>query len=158
MSSSPAFKWFTALLLTLTLAWKLVAGIEGADNTNDLRDKVLKFLAQHRFEVAVTGRLVGSDMPIISAARGSCHMQVAKASAFGWDRDLIRSLATNASENLFIVFQGRIYDEQPTLQTAFNELWSKFLRQLGFEHATPVLAVMATEVCDAKHLSWDEVS
>jgi len=157
VSFSPGFKKFLVLLLPLTLALKLVAGVEDAEDTYRLKDKILEVLAEHRFEVSVTDQTM-AGMPIVRATMGSCHMLVGKASAFGWDRDRIRSLATNAADHVFIVFRGNIYAEQPTWLTAFNELWSRFLHKLSLaRHVAPVIVVVATEACDAEHLPWNEV-
>jgi hypothetical protein len=157
---SPAFKWFIALLLPLTLAWKLVPSVEFPEDSNNLKNKILEVLAQHQFAVTVTDDSVTllTELPIIHATRGSCHMLVAKASPYGFDRDYIRHLDKNTADHMFFVFRGKIYAEQPTWLTAFNERWSTLLRKLGFAaHEPPVLAVVANTACDAEQLPWNEV-
>jgi hypothetical protein len=54
-----------------------------------------------------------------------------KSPALGWDRDLVRRYA-NAEDQVFVVFRGRIYSDQPTFRTVLDTLWSRFLRELGF--------------------------
>lgn len=157
MNFSPAFKWFIAILLPLTLAWKLIADVGDAEDPS-LKNKIITLLAQHQYKVAASND-VANKMLIIRGTRGSCRLLVAQVSGFGGDRDYFRHLAGDAAENIFTVFRGKIYAEQATWATAFNELWSRFLRKFGVAgHASVVLAVAATPACDAQHLPWNEVS
>jgi hypothetical protein len=94
--------------------------------------------------------------PAITASSGTCRLLVIRSPALGWDRDLIRRYA-NAEDQVFIVFRGRIYADQPTLRTVLNALSSRFLRELGFKmRPSPVLAVVARRACEADRLPWDK--
>ena len=154
MSYSPALRWFIALLLPLTLAWKLTVGL---DDTSELKNKIVEFLVQHQFDVAVTEEIV-EGMPTIHATREACRMLISKTSPYGWRRHMISELAT-ATDRIFIVFRGKVYTEQPTWLTLVTHLWSRFLREMGFvRNTTPVIAVVATAPCDAERVPWDELN
>jgi hypothetical protein len=151
VSYSPAFKWGIALLLALTLAWKFAG--RGAEDGHPER-RVFEFLIHHGFDVALTENVRGD---IIIATSAACQVRIAKASYDGDNRDLIRSLATE-SDRIFYVFQGRQYLEQPVWLTVSNRLWTRFLSELGFERAEePILAVIASQQCDAERLPWVEL-
>lgn len=157
MNYSPAFKLSLAILLPLTLAWKL-AGAGYAEDTTHLKSKIVEVLTQHQYRVAISEPSLGV-MLLIGATRGSCRLMVAQASSFGEDRDYIRHLLGNVAKTTFVVFEGKVYTEQPIWATATSELWSHFLRKLGFARNVPVvLTIAATTACDAKHLPWNEVS
>jgi hypothetical protein len=154
---SPAFKWFLAILLPLTLAWKLVADVGVAEPPSP-KNKIIELLAQHHYQVASRNDVL-SKMLVIRGTRGSCSLLVAQISAMGGDRDYFRHLAGGGAANMFIVFQGKIYPQQAAWMTAFKEMWWRFLRKFGAaERAPVVLAVAATPACDAQHLPWNEVS
>jgi hypothetical protein len=155
VNSSPAFKWFIAILLPVTLAWKLASAGYAEDTTN-LKSKIVEVLTQHQYEVAISDHVF---MPLIRATRGSCRLTIAQAKPFGEDRDYIRHLLGNGAKTTFVVFQGKVYSEQPVWATALNELWFRLLRNCGFTRHVPViLAVGATTACDAEQLPWSEVS
>jgi hypothetical protein len=85
-------------------------------------------------------------------------MLVTEISHRGWERDAINSRAT-VVEQVFIVFGGKIYAEQPTWRTASDFLWYKLLSELGLKvRPTPLLAVIATKSCDAERLPWYELA
>ena len=85
-------------------------------------------------------------------------MLVTEISPRGWERDIINSRATGADQ-VFIVFGGKIYAEQPTWLTASDFLRYKLLSELGSNvRPTPVIAVMATKNCAAEQLPWYELS
>jgi hypothetical protein len=69
---------------------------------------------------------------------------------------LIRRYA-EAEDQVFVVFRGRIYSDQPTFQTAIDALWSRFQRELGLTASpSPVFAVVARPGCEADRLPWDK--
>ena len=150
---SPAFKWLLALLLPLTLVWKLTAA---PDASLELKDKLVDFLGNHRFDVVVLEEWMDT-MPVIRATTGTCRMLVMKISADGWQRDLIRDHA-EATDHVFFIFRGKVYPDQPTWLTAAAGLWSRLLRELGVRrHITPVIAVIAPQLCNAEGLPWEEL-
>ena len=93
--------------------------------------KVAEFLVRQHFTVAIADKLE-EGAPVIRATAGVCRILVAKSASAGSDRDRIRSYAT-AADDVFVVFGGRIYAEQPTWLTTFDSLWSKFRRELGLK-------------------------
>jgi len=152
VSYSPALRWFIALLLPLTLAWKLTVGL---DDSSELKGRIVDFLVQHQFDVVVTEEVV-EGMPTIRATSEACRMLISKTSPSGWRRHMISELAT-ATDRIFIVFRGRVYTEQPAWLLVVH-LWSSFLRKLGrVRNTTPVIAVLATAPCDAERFPWDEL-
>jgi hypothetical protein len=153
VSYSPALRWFIALLLPLTLVWKLTVGL---DDSNELKNRIVELLVQHQFDVVVTQEVV-EDMPTIRATKDACRMFISKTPPSGWRQQMISELAT-ATDRIFIVFRGRIYTEHPTWLTLVIHFWSRFLRKLGLvRNTTPVIAVVATAPCDAERFPWDEL-
>ncbi len=154
MSFSPSFKWFIAILLPLTLAWKVVGAADAGDPA--LKNKIIELLAQHQYEVATSYDVV-TKMLVVRGSKGSCRLLVAPVTTIGGDYDYIRHLAGDATENIFVLSQGNLYTDQATWATLFNELRARFLRKFGLGHASVVLAVAATPACDAQQLPWNEV-
>jgi hypothetical protein len=152
---SSALKWVLFLLLIVTsLGWKSAVRI---DYSSNLEDKIRSFFIRNHFAVTVSEELI-RDHRTFRATKAACLMLVTGISHRGWERDLMNKVATGR-EQVFIVFGGKIYAEQPTWLTAFDFLWYKVLSELGFKvFPTPVLAVIATRSCDAERLPWDELS
>ena len=150
---SPAFKWFIALLLPLTFVWKVTAA---PDASLELKNNLVEFLVHHQFDVVVLEKSM-DYMPVISASTGRCRMLLMKVSPDGWQRDLIRARA-QATDRVFFIFRGKVYPDQPIWLTAVAHLWSRELRKLGLRrHITPVIAVIAPDLCGAERLPWDEL-
>jgi hypothetical protein len=142
-----------ALLLPMTLAWKLTVGLE---DPTALKEGILDFLVQHQFDVAITEDVV-EDMPAIRASREACRMLILKTAPNGWRRHMISELAA-ATDQVFIVFRGMVYTEQPTWQTLVARFWSSFMRKFGLQrYTTPVIAVIATASCNVEGLPWYEL-
>jgi hypothetical protein len=151
VSYSPALKWFTAIFLPLTLAWKLTGD---AVNNDHLEDDVITFLARQGFHVV---RVEDTSFRRFLVVNGACRMRVMIAPNNGEDRDLVRSLVT-ADESLLFVHHGKVYREQPILLTVSAELWARPLRKIGFRVRREfVLAVVAQRRCDAERLPWDQL-
>jgi hypothetical protein len=152
MSCSLAVKCFVALLLPMTLAWKLTIGLE---ESTELKERIVEFLAQQQFKVAVTEDIV-EDMPAIQASRGACRMVILKTPPNGWRRHM--NGLTAPTDQVFIIFRGIVYTEQPTWLTLVAHLWSRFVRKVGLQrHTTPVIAVIAPASCDVERLPWYEL-
>lgn|GEM_PF-3473758 len=151
MSFSPALKLLLAVLLPLTLFWKLTVK---ADNDDRPKEDVIAFLARQGFHEIVTE---GLNFRGIQAVNGACHMRIIMPSYYGADRDIIRDLVT-ADETVMFVHQGKVYQQQPILLTVSTELWARALRKIGVAYRhTPVLAVVAQRQCDAERLQWDQL-
>jgi hypothetical protein len=153
VNSSGAFRWSIASVLLLTIGWKIAIQ---PDDPNYLKEDLIKFFERNHFNVVVTDEMV-NDTPIIRATKASCHLQVARLTPDGSNRDLIRHLAAGTDRS-FVVFRGTVYTQQPILLTVLDYLWSRFLRELGLvRHITPVIAVAVNSSCNAERLPWDEL-
>jgi hypothetical protein len=151
VNSSRALRWYFALLLFLSVAWKLAIPPE---NSNDLKDELIKFFERNHFSVAV---IDANYTQTIHASMPSCRLRIAELRPDGSNRNLIRDLARGA-DHVFVVFRGAVYKGQPTFSTMSAYLWSRFLRELGLrKHITPVIAVATNSACDAERLPWGEL-
>jgi len=153
VSYSPALKWFVALLLPVTLAWKLTVGLA---DSNELKEKIVEFLVQHQYNDSISEEIV-EDMPAIRASKEACRMLILKSSSNGWRRHMISEL-TAPTDQVFIVFRGMVYTEQPVWMTLVTDLWSRILLKFGLRrHTTPVIAVIAPPICEVNRLPWYEL-
>lgn len=151
MSFSPTLKWLLAILLPLTLVWKLTVYTDENDPTEK---NVIAFLTRHGFDAVGDG---DKHFRRILAVNGSCHIRMMVASDDGADRDMMRSLVA-ADESLIFVYQGKVYQEQPILLTVSAGLWARALRKTGLaDRHMPVLAVVAQHQCDVERLGWDQL-
>ena len=154
MNFSHVFKWLLLPLLLLSLGWKSVIRI---DYSSNLEDKIYSFLGRNHFIATVSEELI-RDHRTFRATKAACLMLVTGISHRGWERDLMDKRAT-AGEQVFIVFGGKIYAEQPTWLTVSDFLRYKVLSELGFKvFLTPVIAVIATKSCAAERLPWYELA
>jgi hypothetical protein len=155
---SRALKYLILLVfLSLTLAWKVIARATPDEQPTDrnIQVRLAEFLVRQHFSVSMLER-AEEGKPAITANSGSCRILVMKSPAMGWDRDLVRRYA-DAEDQVFVVFRGRIYSDQPTFRTVLDKLWSRFLRELGFRTwPSPVFAVVARTGCEADRLPWDK--
>jgi hypothetical protein len=157
VSCSRALKWFLILALPLTLGSKLIVRPDRRVPNEDTQQKVIEFLVRQHFTVALSDQPI-EGKPMIRASAGPCRILVANPNPIAWDSDLIRGMAT-AADQVFVVFRGRTYKEQPTWLTVPYFLWSRLQRELGLRaQAAPLLAVIATASCGAERLPWSELS
>ena len=153
MNSSRALRWCIALVLFLSVAWKIAIPPE---NPDELKDDLVKFFERHHFNVVVTDETVNYT-PIMEATTASCQLQIARLTPDGSNRDLIQHFAAGKDRS-FVVFRGAVYEQQPVFLTVLAYLWSRFLRELGLiRHITPVIAVATNSACDAERLPWGEL-
>ena len=153
MNSSVAFRWSIAAVLLLTIGWKIAIQPE---NQNYVKEDLIKFFERHHFNVVVTDEIMNYT-PIIRATTASCHLQIARLTPDGSNRDLIRHIAAGTDRS-FVVFRGAVYAQQPVLLTVLNYLWSRFLRELGLiRHIAPVITVAVNSSCNAERLPWGEL-
>ena len=113
-------------MLLVAIGWKIAIQ---PDDPNYLKEDLIKFLERNHFSVVVTDEMVNYT-PIIRATTASCHLQIARLTPDGSNRDLIRHIAAGTDRS-FVVFRGAVYAQQPILLTVLNYLWSRFLRELG---------------------------
>ena len=158
VKSSRALKYLILLLfLSLTLAWKVIARATPHEQPTDrdIQVRMAEFLIGQHFSVSMMER-AEQGKPALTASSGSCRILAIRSPAVGWDRDLIRRYA-EADDQVFVVFRGRVYSDQPTFQTVADTLWSRFQRELGFTASpSPVFAVVARKDCEADRLPWDK--
>ena len=152
MNLSPALKLCLALLLPLTLVWKVA---DTPDNPNELQAAIVAFASRNNFTVSVLNE-ASERMPLIRATSGACSLTFAKASAYGWSKDLIRDIAE--SNRIVVLFRGKLHAEQPVLTTVAAHVWSRLLRIAGrVRQPTPVIAVIAASPCELERLPWTEL-
>jgi hypothetical protein len=148
---SPALKWFIAILLPLSIAWKLAIK---PDNPIATQAAIVDFLLNQQFDASVTSETMVFT-PIIKATSDSCRLRLATISPLGYEANLIQSLGA-MTDKTFFVFRGTIYSEQPIALTVVSYLWFKFLRELGLiSRIPPVIGVSAS--CDARILPWEDL-
>jgi hypothetical protein len=153
VNSSGAFRWSIAVVLLLTIGWKIA--IRSDDQY--LKEDLIKFFERNHFDV-VTTEVTVNHTSIIRATTASCHLQIARLTPDGSNRDLIRHL-TAGTDRSFIVFRGTVYARQPVVWTVLDYLWSRFLRELGLvRHIAPVINVAANSSCNAEGLPWGELT
>jgi hypothetical protein len=151
---SRTLRWSVAILVPLTLAWKIAIP---PYNPDDLKGELVEFFERNGFSVVVTDELV-NYVPIIHASTDSCRLLVARLTPDGSNRDLIRSL-TGDTDRQFVIFRGELYAQQPIFWTVVYYLSSRFLRELGLKREiTPVIAVGANSSCDTDRLPWGELA
>jgi hypothetical protein len=158
VKSSRAIKYLVLFaLLSLSLGWKVVARATSDQPPTDrhVQARIAEFLVRQHFSVSVLEN-VEQGKPSVAASSGACRILVIRSPALGWDRDLIRRYA-GEGDQIFVVFRGRVYADQPTFRTVSDALWSRFLRELGLKvRPSPVLAILATMTCEADRLPWDK--
>ena len=153
MNSSRALRWCFALILFLSITWKIAIPPE---NPNELKENLVKFIERNHFNVVATDQVAFSTLTI-KATTAECRLQIATLSPDGSNRDLVRHLAMGTDRS-FVVFRGAVYTQQPVFWTVLNYFWSRFLRELGLiRHITPVIAVATNSSCDAERLPWGEL-
>ena len=114
-------------MLLLSIGWKIAIQ---PDNPNDLKEDLIKFFERNHFNVVVTDEMV-NDTPIIRATTASCHLQIARLTPDGSNRDLIRHLAAGTDRS-FVVFRGTVYTQQPILWTVLASFGPGFFASLDW--------------------------
>jgi hypothetical protein len=159
VKSSRALKYLALLaLLSLSLGWKVAARATSEEQPSDrtIQGRVADFLVRQHFSVSLL-ETSERGKPSIAAQSGGCRILVIRSPAIGWDRDLVRRYAEEGDQ-IFVIFQGRIYADQPTFRTVFDALWSRFLRELGVRTwPSPVFAILARPSCEADRLPWQKL-
>jgi hypothetical protein len=158
VNCSPALKWLVLPLLALTLTWKLAVRVDDASSAEkDNQAEVARFLVRQHFVVAASEKIV-LGRPDIQATAGTCRLLITQSPPVGWDHDMLHRLAT-AGDRVFVVFHGKVYQDEPKLLAIGDALWARFGRQVGLKvRATPVLTVIATTICDAERLPWEQLN
>jgi hypothetical protein len=152
VNSFSTFKWLAVILplLLLSVAWKIVTAI----NQHEPKNALIDFFEHNHF-VVTEQTLYG--VLIIQAKADSCQLQAIRLAPDGSNGDLVRHLF-DFTDRFFVVFNGRMYAQQPVFWTVINNVWSVSLGQLGLaSHAAPIIGVAANPSCDAERLPWDEL-
>ena len=154
MNYSLVLKATLAALLALTLGIKIT---NRPEDFADLQSHVVGFLEAQRFRVVETDESQ-NGMAVLRANNEECRLIIIKASSLGWNRDMIQQVVGDGDE-VFTVFDGKVYSDQPGLRSSISFQLSKALRQLGLtRHTTYVLSVIAGAVCHARSLPWEKLS
>jgi len=148
------------VLIPLTLGWKLLVYPDesSVQEQTRIQQSIVEFLHRQLFVVVVRDGEVTRGTPTIEANAFGCRILVAESAVEGWSRDVTQRYATSA-DSVFIVYGGKVYDEQPTWLGVRDTLMSKFPRALGLKAQTsPMLTVIATKACQAELLPWPKFS
>ena len=153
VKATPTFKWLLILLIPLTLTWKL---LPEPPASREMQGHIVRFLAIHGFDV--TEQTFVERVQVVHAIKGDCSMILAEASPDGSTRDVMRHVGATMEQH-FVVFRGKIYDEQPVWLTATEDSWTRYLRKLGISQPEmrPIM-VAETRSCAAEQLPWLELS
>jgi hypothetical protein len=147
---SRPLKWFVALLLPLTFFWKLTLQ---SDNSALLKDTLTNFLFSQKFTVTDTEQQL-NEMPVIVATKKECRMYIMRASPDGWNRDIVKNYASVADQ-IFVIFRGKIFNEQVSWRILIGYLQSEIFHRLGLvPHESSLIAVVANPACAAERLPW----
>lgn len=122
-----------------------------------LAAEMADFLKRQGF--TLTGTDTNLDLVLIHARRPpGCVLTLALMAPQGWHGGVVRSLV-EPGEELFFVFDGVTYAEQPVLRSRFRLYWTLLLRRLGLEAPLhPLFGVVARPACSGRELPWQDVS
>lgn len=154
MNCSSAFRRLFPIvpLLLLSVAWKIAIAIP--INKYEPKNVLIDFFKRKDF---VVKEQIVAGFSVIKAKAKSCQLQATSLASEASARDEVRHLF-EGMDRYFVVLHGRVYMQQPVLWTVITEIWSVCLRNLGLiSHVPPVIAVAASESCNAEQLPWDEL-
>lgn len=107
---------------------------------------VARVLEDHAF--SVTQKTPDLDLQWVSGQSRACKVMVAPVAPQGWHQSLVSQLADG--NQLYYLFQGGMYAEQPIVRTRAYYYWVKLNRYLGLNQSDRiVLAVIAASGCEA---------
>ena len=156
---SPAFKVLLGAALALSLGCKffLRPAVSDDGSFRSYQSRLAEFLSRQHFTVTVSERAVEGQASIVASA-GACRILAVRSPAMGWDRDLVRRLA-DPSDEVLVLYRGKIYNEQPTWLTVSDFLWARMLRELGISsQEMPAYAIISPRNCHASILPWEELA
>jgi hypothetical protein len=161
VAASLTLRRLFVLLLALSVGTKIIAlnqSVRGADQPTQstTRDEIAAFFTHQGFEVSKVE--AQSESPFVPAAAGDCRLLAVLAAPQGWHRDLVRQLAS-PHDQVFFVFGGVVYEDQPTWLTWIHKYWSRLNQYAGRRLRTgPVLAIVASPACDLRDIPWRELA
>lgn len=146
------------MLILLTVGWKMAVPTEGA---TDLNEDLIALFKVNNFSILQADQVTqdggAADVPIIQVKSDSCAFRVAALSFDGSNRQFVERRLAGAGRR-FVVFQGKVYPEQPIFLTVTNYLWSRFLTRLGLgRRIAPPIAIASDASCNAELLPWAEL-
>jgi hypothetical protein len=149
--------FLVGLLLVVSLAIKAPGSLTAREIPNvNIAAHVIDFLKSNGFETEPLDSDL--DMFSIAAHSGSCHILVAMLSPQGWHREVIKKLAPQDS-NVFFFYNGKVYDDQPVLQTRFDDYWTRLVRSAGGNASqSPLFGIAQSPKCQNRPLAWIALS
>src|SRR5690348_3629828 len=93
-----------------------------------MQGHIVRFLKVRGF--SATEQTLVETVRIVHAIKGDCSMILVEASPDGSTRDVMRHVGATLAQH-FVVFRGKVYDEQPVWLTATEDSWTRYLRKLG---------------------------
>ena len=83
-------------------------------------------------------------------------MLIAEVAPQGWHRFILRRLASDGDQ-VFFLFRGRKYEEQPVWLTRLTAYWAVAVRNVGLNaRVEPVLGIVASPACGLDAMQWGE--
>jgi hypothetical protein len=160
VAASLRLKGLFALLLVLSIGMKIAVGNPSArgvvETTDATKGEVAAFLDRQGFRVGEDEN--PPEFQYVPAAMGNCRLLVVLAAPEGWHRDIIRQLASE-HDQVFFVFRGAVYQDQPIWLTWMNHYWRMLNHYAGRGLPTqPVLGIIASPACDLRDTPWRELS
>jgi hypothetical protein len=146
------FRLVVALLLALTVGWKVALGLtNNRGEHDDFKPALIEFLVHQHFAVSEARNING-----VEAIAGDCRLLIGTDIRV-WKQDIFKDFAS-ADDHVFFVYQQAVYANLPTWSVVANQYWSNFLRKIEFKHPTdsPVFAIIASARCNAERLPWHE--
>jgi hypothetical protein len=111
----------------------------------------------NRYGFLVEAGEARSDPPLVLAAAANCHLLVMLAAPEGWHRDIPYRLAS-PQDQVFFVFDGVVYRNQPIWRTTLRSYWLKLSLRLGVAvPSQPVLGIVASPGCALGNVRWGEL-
>jgi hypothetical protein len=147
----PGLSIVFGLVLAASLSFK-VAGLTGlvAAPASAIPHEITALLEQHDFQVAQHS--ADDDLTWVSGNAPTCKIRIAEIALQGWHQSLVAQIASG--NQLFYLFEGQSYSEQPVMRTRAHYYWRKLNRYIGLHAPThPVLAVIANPGCENLPLS-----
>jgi hypothetical protein len=147
--------------LALSLAFCLVLGLSVAlklpgllrvteGSANAISPEIEMLLRQHSFQVSQYAP--DNDLTWMSGIEGDCRIMIAAVAPQGWHRALVAQVATG--KQLFYLFDGSVYTEQPIFRTRSYHYWRKLNHYIGLSPQNlPVLAIVIAPSCQKVPLS-----
>jgi hypothetical protein len=150
MNYSPGFKWLLALLVPITLGFKLVTT---HDEPRPFVDRLTTFLEMEGFSI-VSNETIALNNALV-AARNECRILFAPVSDTLSD-ELIKKMV-NQTDRIVFIFHGEAYDKIPNWTTAADRIFSRIITRLGFHSPSPTLRVAASPQCEIGKIPWEKL-